>query len=398
MSAHRHKGKIFLIVLVLVVSLIYWDDPWLWRKYVQFFSSGDPLSEETLRPAEEISGDGSYVLPVAVAEDRVISQETLDDMHEYAAEFGSHSLIVVHKGVIQDEWYADYWDRDNLTQSQSMHKSLLALFVGMAIEDGKFRSVEDPIGLYIEEWADDPRGDITLRNLMYMSSGLGQYAFTLNPFDDGMKWLNSGRSIEPILRTPLADWEQGAKWDYNNINSELLGIALERVYGMRYSELLRERLWLPMGGERALVHTDSPGGRAYTSCCLGAPAMDWVRVGMLLLNRGEVNGNRIVSSEWIDEMRAAAPMAGFYGYQVWLGYDDPIFPPDQLAGSSGAIAPNPFLARDTWMTWGRGQQHVYVVPSQELIILRMGPALGRQPIKPGYDISYLVNTALSGMQ
>ena len=167
---------------------------------------------------------------------------------------------------------------------------------------------------------------------------------------------------------------------------------------MRYSALLRERLWLPMGGERALVHTDSPGGRAFTSCCLSAPAMDWARVGMLLLNRGVVNGHRIVSEEWIDRMITPSPVAGYYGYQVWLGYDDPAIPRDDSAGSSGAIASEPFLARDTFMTWGRGQQHVFVVPSQELVIVRLGPALGRQPIRPGFDVTYFVNTVIRGLQ
>ena len=392
----RHSGKLVLIVLFVAVSLVYWDDPWLWRNYVRFFSTGDPQGIELLPPGEEIVGDGSYVLPVAAVADRTISQAAFDAMHAYAEEYGSHALITVHKGVIQDEWYADHWERDYLTQSQSMHKSLLGLFVGMAIEDGKFQSVNDPIGMYVEEWADDPRGRITLQNLMYMSSGLGQYAFTLNPFDDGIKWLNSGHSIEAILRTPLADWEQGSQWEYNNLNSELLGIALERVYGMRYSELLRARLWLPMGGERAVVHTDQPGGRAFTSCCLGAPAMDWARVGMMLLGGGEVNGNRIVSTAWIDEMVKPSPVAGYYGYQIWLGYDDPVFPDGDSVGSSGAVANEAFVARDTYMTWGRGQQHVYVVPSEELAIIRLGPALGRQPIEPGYDVTYFVNTALRG--
>jgi CubicO group peptidase (beta-lactamase class C family) len=392
----RHSGKLVLIVVFVAISLVYWDDPWLWRNYVRFFTSGDPQGIELLPPGEEIVGDGSYVLPVATAADRTISREAFDAMHAYAEEFGSHALITVHKGVIQDEWYADHWERDYLTQSQSMHKSLLGLFVGMAIEDGKFQSVNDPIGMYVEEWADDPRGQITLQNLMYMSSGLGQYAFTLNPFDDGIKWLNSGRSIDAILRAPLADWEQGTQWEYNNLNSELLGIALERVYGMRYSELLRERLWLPMGGERAVVHTDQPGGRAFTSCCLGAPAMDWARVGMMFLGGGEVNGNRIVSTAWIDEMVKPSPAAGYYGYQIWLGYDDPVFPDGKSVGSSGDVANEAFVARDTYMTWGRGQQHVYVVPSEELVIIRLGPALGRQPIEPGYDVTYFVNTALRG--
>jgi CubicO group peptidase (beta-lactamase class C family) len=387
-----------VVGLVIIVTVVYWQDPWLWRNYVQFLDSGDPQAEEIMVPAEEIHGDGSYVLPVAAESERSISAATFDAMHAYAEEFGTHALITVHKGRIQDEWYADYWDRDLMTQSQSMHKSLMGLFIGMAIEDGKIASVDDPIGMYLEEWADDPRGEISLRNMMYMSSGLAQYEFTINPFDDGMKWLNSGRSIEAILRIPQADWAQGTQWEYNNINSELLGIILVRLYGMRYSELLRTRLWEPMGGEVASIATDSPGNRAFTSCCLGAPAMDWVRVGMLLLGRGEVNANRIVSEAWIDEMIRPSPVAGYYGYQIWLGYDDPVFPPDSTAGSSGAIASEAFLARDTYMTWGRGQQHVYVVPSEELIIVRLGPALGRQPIKPGYDITYFVNTVLRDMR
>jgi CubicO group peptidase (beta-lactamase class C family) len=398
MKLLQSKLVIGLLILFVVISSVYWQDPWLWRNYIRFFSSGDPHGIEMLPPDEEIRGDGSLVLPVAAPAERTVAVEALAAMHAFAEEFGSHALITVHKGVIQDEWYGDHWQADYLTQSQSMHKSLMGLFIGIAIEEGKIESVDDPIGRYLQEWANDPRGEITFRNLMTMSSGLDQYDFTLNPFDDGVKWLNSGYSGEVVLRTPNLDVGQGVEWEYNNLNSELIGMVLERVYGKRYSELLREKLWLPMGGDRALVHTDSPGGRAFTSCCLMAPAMDWVRVGMMFLNRGEVNGNRIVSGDWIDEMVTPAPVAGFYGYQIWLGYDDPMFPAEQTTiGSSGAVAREAFLARDTYMTWGRGQQHVYVVPSEELIIVRLGPALGRQPIKPGYDVSFLVNTALRGM-
>ncbi len=395
------KTGVVVIAAAVIISAVYWQDPWLWRNYFAFFLSGSPTEVEALVPDEEIRGDASYVLPTAAPGDRTIAPDALAAMRDYAAGFGSHALITVHKGVIQDEWYADHWSADKLTQSQSMHKSLMGLFIGIAIEDGVIASVDEPVGKWVTEWADDPRGNITLRNLMHMSSGLGQYAFTLNPFDDGMKWLNSGRSIEAILRTPLAGWEPGSRWDYNNINSELLGIVLERAYGQRYSALLREKLWLPMGGERARVHTDSPGGRAFTSCCLAAPAMDWVRVGMLLLNRGEVNGNRIVSADWVAEMRKPFANGSHYGYQVWLGYDDPPLGIDEYggtAGSSGAIASEPFLARDTWMTWGRGQQHVYVVPSRELVVVRLGPALGQRPIEPGYDVPKLVNMAVAGLR
>ncbi len=381
----------------VIVSAVYWQDPWFWRNYVRFFQSGSPTSVELLPPDEEIRGDGSLVLPVALPADRTISPAALADMHRYATEFGSHALITVHQGVIQDEWYAPHWERDRLTQSQSMHKSLMGLFIGVAIEEGLIVSADDPVGTYLVEWRDDPRGTITLRQLMQMSSGLAQYRFTLNPFTDDNRWLNSGRSGEVILRTPLADWAPGTKYDYNNINSELLGMVLERVHGQRYAEILREKLWLPMGGEVARVHTDRPGGRAFTSCCLAAPAMDWARIGVMLLAKGEVNGRRIVSRGWLEEMTTPSPSAGHYGLQVWLGYDDPVLPADG-GGSTGAVASEAFLARDTWMTWGRGQQHVFIVPSRELVIVRLGPALGRSPIRPGFDITYLVNTAIRGLQ
>jgi CubicO group peptidase (beta-lactamase class C family) len=392
------KTLLSLLVIFLVANIIYWQDPWLWRNYAQFFATGTATSVELLPPDEEIRGDGSYNLPYAAASDRTIAPEALTAMHDYAREFGSHALITVHNGIIQDEWYADHWERDLLTQSQSMHKTLMALFIGIAIEDGKIGAATDPVGMYLEEWQDDPRGEITLEQMMQMSSGLDQYSFNLNPFSDGIKWLNSGDSFEPIVRVPMLDWKPGSKFDYNNLNSEILGVVLVRLYGIRYSEILREKLWLPMGGERVLVHTDKPDGRAFTSCCLAAPAMDWVRVGMMLLGRGEVNGNRIVSEDWIDQMTKPSPAAGHYGYQIWLGYDDPVLPEDASAGSTSAIASEAYLARDTYMTWGRGQQHVFVVPSKNLVIVRLGPALGREPIKAGFDITYFVNTAIRGMR
>ena len=383
--------------LFIIVNLLYWQDPWFWRNYLQFFLSGSPTGTELLTPDEEIRGDGSFVIPVAPPGARTISATALADMERFAAEFGSHALIVIHRGVIQDEWYAPHWQREQLTQSQSMHKSLMALFIGIAIEEQRIRSIDDPVGMYLTQWRDDPRGAITLRQLLQMSSGLAQYRFTLNPFTDDNRWLNSGHSGEVLLRTPLADWEPGSRYDYNNTNSELLGMVLEQVYGQRYSTLLQDKLWLPMGGERARVHTDQPGGRAYTSCCLAAPAMDWARIGMLLLGKGEVNGRRIISADWIEQMITPAPASPHYGLQIWLGYGDPAVPADN-AGSSGAIVSGPFLARDTFMTWGRGQQHVFVVPSQELIIVRLGPALGRAPIRPGFDLTLLVNTAIQGLR
>lgn len=379
--------------LSLVTNIIYWQDPWFWRRYVMLF---DPSPEEGLKPFDVVQGDGSYVIPIATAENRTVTQVAMDEAVSYAKEFDSYAVIAIHKGEIQLEWYADGRNADDLTESQSMHKTLMGLFIGAAIEDGLIESVDDPVGQYIEEWGDDPRGEVTLKNLLQMSSGLEPYGFAFNPFNDDMKWLYSGHTTQFLLDMPLADWEQGTKYQYNNLNSELLGLVIERVSGKRYADYLEEKLWRPMGGDRAQVWTDHEGGAAHTSCCLATPAMDWARIGMMLVGKGEVNGNRIVSEAWIDEMTTRSPSANHYGYQTWLGYDDPPFPIG--AGGSGPIASEPYLARDTFLTLGRGQQHVWVSPSMDLVVLRIGPALGRNPIKAGFDVPRIPNIIVRGIQ
>ncbi len=232
-----------------------------------------------------------------------------------------------------------------------------------------------------------------------MSSGLAQYDFTLNPFSDDFRWLYSSNTLPYVLKTPMADWNPGTRFDYNNINAELLGTVLERASGQRYAEYLEKKLWQPMGGQQALVWLDSEFGDAITSCCLMATALDWARIGQLMLNRGDINGNRIVSADWIDAMIHQSPVSKWYGLQTWLAYEIEVNPRSRLPSAMGAYTrKEPFLAQDVYYFSGRGAQRVYVVPSRELVIVRLGPALGRNPLKAGWDNAFLVNSVISGMQ
>ncbi|MFW2403660.1 MAG: serine hydrolase [Gammaproteobacteria bacterium] len=391
---------LLLIVILLAVGLLslYFQDPWLWRRYTNTFLQLAGSEPRLLRPNELVSGDGSFQIPVADEDRRTITPLALRAAEEFAARFESHALIVIHKGRIQTEWYADGWDASSLTQSQSMHKSLMALLVGAAIEDGVIGSVNDPIARYVPQWEDDPRGDITLDELMMMSSGLAQYNFTLNPFTDDFRWLYSGDSQPAVLRTPLADWEPGTRFDYNNINSELLGTALETATGKRYSELLEDYLWKHLGGDDARVWVDSEFGNAFTSCCLMATARDWARIGLLMLNRGRINDHRFVSAGWIDRMVAPSPVSKWYGWQTWLAYEEEVNPRSGNESAAGAYdRSEPFLANDVYFFSGRGAQRVYVVPSRDLVVVRLGPALGPQPLKSGWDNAFLVNVLIQGM-
>ncbi len=392
------KFLLMLVLLLVGLNLLYFEDPWLWRRYVQTLMQLTGDAPQLLTPSEPVTGDGSYRLPVAEQDQRTISRQALQSAEDFAARFDSYALIVLHKGTIQTEWYADGWDETRLTQSQSMHKSLLAILIGTAIEAGIIGSIEDPIGRYIPEWDEDPRGDITLRELMMMSSGLAQYTFTLNPFTDDFRWLYSGDTKPVVLRTPMADWSPGKRFDYNNINAELLGMVIEGASGQRYADYLEQHLWAPLGGDTARVWLDSEFGKAFTSCCLMATARDWARVGQLMLNKGRINDQRIVTAGWIDRMVAQSPVSMWYGLQTWLAYPEKANPRSLKSAAGGAYRrTEPFLAHDVYYFSGRGAQRVYVVPSYDLVIVRLGPALGPQPLKSGWDNAFLVNSMIRGI-
>ena len=396
----RFRVLLLVVILLLVgVLSLYFQDPWLWRRYTGTMLQLAGRQPEVLNPNELVEGDGSFEIPVASDARKTLTPLAVQALQEYAARFDSHALIVIHEGRIQVEWYADGRGADSLTQSQSMHKSLIALLIGVAIEDGTIGSINDPVARYISAWEDDPRGDITLHELMMMSSGLAQYKFTLNPFTDDFRWLYSGDSQAAVLRTPLANWTPGTRFDYNNINSELLGTVLENASGKRYSEYLEEKLWRHLGGDDARVWIDSEFGDAFTSCCLMATARDWARIGLLMLNRGRINDHRVVTGGWIDKMVTASPVSKHYGLQTWLGYQQEPNPRRQKPAAGGAYdRTEPFLAPDVYYFSGRGGQRVYVSPSRELVIVRLGPALGPQPLPAGWDNSYLINSTIRGIE
>ncbi len=389
---------LLFITMLVGLMMLYFEDPWLWRRFTDtvVFATGEQPGVR--KPNEPITGDGGFIVPLATPEERTIDGLAIKAVEDYAAGFDSYALIVIHRGKIQTEWYADGRDRSSLTHSQSMHKSLLALLIGIAIDEGVINSIDDPVSKYIDEWRDRPRGDITVRELMMMSSGLAERGFTLNPFSDDFRWRNSSHTLPYVLQTPMADWNPGTQFSYNSVNAELLGTILERASGQRYAAYLEKKLWRPMGGDSALVWLDSEFGDAFTSCCLMATALDWARIGQLMLKRGQINGKRIVPAGWIDAMTRQSPVSKWYGLLTRLAYETEINPRSELTSTAGAFARRePFLAPDVYYFSGYGAQRVYVVPSRELVIVRLGPAFGRNPLNVGWDNAFLVNSLISGM-
>lgn len=381
------------ITIIVFFIYEYVSDPLYWRRYFSMlrFQGDTPIS--WFSPTETITSENVFELNVALERNRSISNDALEKARHYAEEYGSYALIIYHKEAIQLEWYRDGHDRDSLTQSQSMHKSLLPILIRAAMADGTIDSIHEPIGKYITEWQKDKRGEITIYQLMIMSSGLKKYDFTLNPFGDSLRWLSSGDTTSVLLRTPQVI-PAGEVFQYNDLNALLLGRIVERATGVHYSKYLQEKIWSPMGGQTSRIWIDHEGGAAMTACCLLSPARNWIRIGMMFKDGGRVNGNQIVDPEWIDEMITPSSLNPYYGYQIWLGYQTN----NPRPGAGGYWQSEPFMANDVFYGSGYGAQRFYVSREKDLVIVRVGPSSGPKSLKDGWDNAFLVNTIIRGIK
>jgi CubicO group peptidase (beta-lactamase class C family) len=176
-------------------------------------------------PEERVPGAPGPELPMASPGERSITGEAIDQAIAYGEETGSHALLVYHDGAIQLEHYYPGYDRDSRTSTQSMHKSVLALVVGIAIRDGFIASVNDAAARYLPEWAGDGRAKITIRQMLQQSSGIGFPTIGFNPVG-GFFQLTLGGDITPVALNQPLEGEPGAKFEYNSINPQDLGLIV----------------------------------------------------------------------------------------------------------------------------------------------------------------------------
>lgn len=337
----------------------------------------DPLTApvEWFRPTEIVPGIGSVPemeIPLP-PEERTVSSSALKAASAWAEAQNSTALLVYHKGRLQYEHYWQSQGRESLFNPQSMSKTVLGMMVGIAIRDGHIHSVNDTVGAYLVEWADDPRGLITIRQLLQMSAGLAQistsYELTL---DNPAVFQNFGTDfIGPILALPLAD-PPGSKWDYNNNEANLLGVILERASGRRYAEYLSEAIWSPLGLADAQLYMDKPGGEPMFSCCILSRPIDWSQLGILFLQEGNAGGRQIVPAQWVREMQQPAQTNPGYGYQVWLGNASLALTPTAGSPPDPHYASEPFADPATVIFNGYGYQRVWLMPAKDLVIVRAG--------------------------
>ena len=282
------------------------------------------------------------------------------------------SLLVVHNGRIIHERYAPGVDMTTRTRTWSTAKSIAVTLIGMLVDQGRMQ-LDEPLGF---EWLPrtrspetDPRNAITLRHVLNMSSGLDtvdngglEYAT-----GSGLSYWAGASSVRGALRQAMIR-KPGTNWDYENYDTLLAVYKMKQVLGEQaYREFPRRALLDKIGMRNTLVSTDRFGdfilsSQVYTN------ARDLARFGMLYLQNGVWNGERLLSEEWIEFVRTPAPAivgrGSHYGGQWWLVPDN-----------------RDDVPKDAYSTSGNRGQYAVVVPSHDLVIVRRGLDYGRQ----GFD-------------
>lgn len=357
-------GGLVLVVIGLVVAM-WIADPTVPRNIFFGQPISAPAAVERSQPQALVRGAPRDDLPTAAPE--TLDPMSLAELERAAAATDSVALLVWHRGALRYEKYWPGFDASTRTNPNSMHKSVLALLVGAAIADGVIPSVDAPVSTWITEWQDDARRDITIRQLLQMSSGLEIPIFGT--------WKSAkilfGSNLADAVLSLRADKPAGSEFQYSNANSQLLVMVLERATGERYVDYLSRRLWQPLGASDAGVWMDRVGGLPRGFCCLFTTARDWLRVGRLILEGGRVGDEALVPAEWVKAMTSPSPNNPNFGYQIWRGspagterkYND---------FTVKAFHSEPFVAEDILYIDGFGGQRVYIVPSEELIIVRTG--------------------------
>ncbi len=319
-----------------------------------------PLSEAALKAVADKPGIGREKLARAV--DVLFSDEGNAE---------TRAVIVLHNGQTVAERYGPGYHENTRFVSWSMAKTVTGVMIGQLVADGRLR-LDESVPIPAWQRSGDPHGEITLRQLLQMRSGLRHTEAGDPPYESDevrMLFLDGRDNMAAYAEAQPLEAEPGRVWEYSSattvILADLAARALtastdpaERVRAVR--EYLRTRLFEPIGMKSMVPEFDTAGTMIGGSLIHGT-ARDWARFGEFLRNRGAVKGAQLVPSSWIDFMTEPSPANPGYGAQIWLN----------RPGKDGFVqwpgAPATVLSMN-----GHLGQHVLVNRANSMVVVRLG--------------------------
>ena len=230
---------------------------------------------------------------ISTPENQGVSSEKINKLLDISFSDDSTSAVVVIKnGKIIGEKYADGYNSSSHGTSWSMAKSYYAALIGISLDKGEIESLDENVSNYLD-YFDDERSKITIRDLLDMSSGLDF------PSHEHEKMFFQSDHLK-YAKNVGVEKDAGVMFEYNNVNSMLLGDILFQATGKKADVLFEERILQPLSIKDYKLWKDE-NGNVMTYCCVDMSARDYSKIGLLFSRNGTWNGQEIISKEFIDE-------------------------------------------------------------------------------------------------
>lgn len=346
MTALIKGNKRLILVLLIAIAILSFYSNSLYSKKVEW----------QISPQENIDGWG-----ISTPEQQGIDSYQIDNLFNFIqknSEYSNiHSILLVKNGYLITEGYLNKNKQHKIGNIKSVTKSITSILLGIAIDQGYIKSVDDNISIYFPEYfedEDDPKRLITIRDLLTMETGLNWDEWA-SSYKDPNGMYKSKDTIAYVLNRELT-FDPGKKFTYSTGTSQLLAGVIQRATLMSLEEFSLNYLFKPLGIQD-YQWKKSKDGINYGGVHLYLKPRDLAKIGQLSLNKGLWNGNTIVSSEWIDTSTSGHTIFGYddgpYGYHWW-------------------IRPKGYMAQ------GYGGQYIYVIPKEQLVIIITANPNGRK--------------------
>jgi len=254
------------------------------------------------------------------------------------ADYLSHNpttglLIAKDDTILYEHYQYARTDRDRFL-SQSMAKTITAMLIGIAVSEGKIKSIDDPVSAYVPGLAEAEYGKTSIRDLLHMSSGVA-FSEIYDGQDDIARlardlFLESGKDpVASVAQFNTRAVPPGTKWHYASVETEILGLVLRSATGQPVADYLHARIWDAIGTEADAAWAVDGTGQEIAFCCFNATLRDYARLGRLLAHDGAWEGRQLIPRQWVLDATSVKPADGHlapgtatsyfgYGYQVWL--------------------------------------------------------------------------------
>jgi len=287
----------------------------------------------------------------------------------------TRAVVVLYKGQLIAEKYADGFTKDSKILGWSMTKSITSAVLGVLEKQGKIDVQQTNL---FPEWEEDERSKITLNDLLHMNSGL-EWDEDYNTMSDVTNMLFLAKDMSASQKEKSLTGEPNNSWNYSSGTSNLLSGFIRDQFKthQEYLDFWYAELIDKIGMSSMVIETDLSGNYVGSSYGWATPR-DWAKFGLLYLNKGNWNGEQLLNESWVKY--TATPTNGSngqYGAHFWL--------------NAGNVYPN--APKDLFSCNGYQGQHVFIIPSKELVIVRMGLTES-----PEFDVDSFLSGIISAIE